>query len=82
VASFKELTEKHGRKMAPFAIAWILNNQAITSIICGANSIGQLEENLGAVELKLTEEEITFCNKVWNELRPPMFFYGAQQLHR
>ncbi len=82
VAQFKEITRKHGRSMPQFALAWILNNKAITSVLCGANSIKQLEENTGAIELTLTEEELKACDEVWHQLRPPRFFYGAQQLYR
>jgi len=74
VAQFKEITRKHGRSMPQFALAWILNNKA--------NSIKQLEENTGAIELTLTEEELKACDEVWHQLRPPRFFYGAQQLYR
>jgi L-glyceraldehyde 3-phosphate reductase len=82
VVQFKEITRKHGRSMAQFALTWILNNKAITSVLCGATSIKQLEENIGAVELTLTEEELNACDEVWHQLRPPRFFYGAQQLYR
>ncbi len=82
LARFKKVAEKHGRSMPRFSLAWILNNPAITSIICGANSVKQLEENVGAVELSLTEEELNACDEVWQELRPPRFYYGAQQLYR
>ncbi len=82
VVRFKKVAEKHGRSMPQFSLAWILNNPAITSIICGANSVKQLEENVGAVELSLTEEELNACDEVWQELRPPRFYYGAQQLYR
>lgn len=82
VASLKKVAEKHVRSMAQFSLAWILNNPAITSIICGTNSIKQLEENVGAIEVTLTEEELNICNEVWQKLRPPRFYYGAQQLYR
>ena len=76
VARFKETAEKHGRSMPRFSLAWVLNNRAITSIICGANSIKQLEENIGAVEITLTEEELNVCDEVWHQLRPPRFSYS------
>ncbi len=76
VTRFKETAEKHGRSMPRFSLAWVLNNRAITSIICGANSIKQLEENVGAVEITLTEEELNVCNEVWHQLRPPRFSYA------
>ncbi len=82
VARFKEAAEKQGHSMAQFSLAWILNNRIITSVLCGANSIKQFEENVGAVEVTLTEEELKVCDEVWHQLRPPRFYYGAQQLSR
>ncbi len=68
--------------MAQFSLAWILNNRVITSVLCDANSTQQLDENIGAVEVSITKEELNLCDEVWHELRPPRFFYGAQQLYR
>jgi len=82
VKRFKEITQQHGRSMAQFALAWILNNKTITSVVCGSTSIKQMEENAGATEVKLSDDELAACDKVWNQLRPPRFFYGAQQLIR
>ena len=82
VARIKELTQQHNRRMAQFALAWILNNKSITSVTCGSNSIKQLEENIGAVDITLTDDELKACDEIWNELRPARFFYGAQQLYR
>jgi aryl-alcohol dehydrogenase-like predicted oxidoreductase len=41
----------------------------ITSSIIGATSIEQLKENLGAVDVKLTEDEMDVLNKMseWKE---------------
>lgn len=82
VTRFKEITQRYGRSMPQFALAWILSNATITSVICGANSIRQLEENIGATEVKLTDEELTACDEVWHQLRPPRFSYASQQLIR
>ena len=76
VARLKQIADSHGQSLAQFSIAWILNNPVISSAIVGASSTRQLEENLGATELKLTGEEINACNEVWLELRPPRYFYG------
>jgi len=62
--------------LTQFALAWILSNETITSAICGATSLKQLEENLGATEVKLSEEELAACDGVWQQLRPLRFFYG------
>jgi aryl-alcohol dehydrogenase-like predicted oxidoreductase len=76
VEHLKKIADAHGRNMAQFSIAWILNNPGITSVLLGVSAAKQLEENLGAVDIKLTVEEIQACDVVWNELRPPRVFYG------
>jgi len=82
VAQFKESAQKHSHSLSQFALAWILNNKNITSVVSGVTSIKQLEENLKAVDVSLSEEEIAVCDQVWHELSPPRFFYGSQQLYR
>jgi len=62
--------------MAQFSLAWVFGNPAVTSAIVGASSTKQLEENLGALDVKLSAEENKACDDVWLELRPPRFFYG------
>jgi aryl-alcohol dehydrogenase-like predicted oxidoreductase len=71
-----EIAKSHDRSMAQFALAWVLNNPTVSAAICSATKIKQIEENLGAAEVKLTEEEIKACDEVWLEIRPPRFFYG------
>jgi diketogulonate reductase-like aldo/keto reductase len=39
------------------ALAWVLRNPAVSSAIIGATSTAQLEQNLKAVELKLSDAE-------------------------
>jgi aryl-alcohol dehydrogenase-like predicted oxidoreductase len=65
-----------GKSLSQFALAWVLNTPGITSIVNGATSMPQLEENLGAVDIKLSKEEMEACNEVWKMLRPPRLFYG------
>jgi aryl-alcohol dehydrogenase-like predicted oxidoreductase len=76
ISDIGNIAGQHSRSMAQFALAWILNNPTITAAICSATSTKQLDENLGAVDAKLTAEELKACDDVWLELRPPRFFYG------
>jgi aryl-alcohol dehydrogenase-like predicted oxidoreductase len=76
VAHLKKIADAHGRNIAQFAITWVLSNPVVTSAIVGASSAKQLEENLGALDVKLTQEETKACDDVWREFRPPRFFYG------
>ncbi len=77
VARLKQIAEGHRCSLAQFALAWILSNSTITSAICGTTSVKQLEENLGASEVKLSQEELAACDEVWQKLSPrPKLFYG------
>ena len=76
VSAIGDVARKKGVSMAQFALAWIMNNKTITAPICSATSIKQLEENLGATEVELTEEDAKACDEVWQKIRPPRFFYG------
>ena len=50
--------------IAQIALAWILADPVITSPIIGATSVEQLNENLGALNVKLTEEERSRLDKM------------------
>lgn len=54
----KEIAQNHGTSPAAVAIAWILTKSFISSVIVGANKMQHLEDNLGAVELKLSASEV------------------------
>jgi len=76
VARLGQIARERGWSLPQFSLAWVLNNETITSTICGATSLKQLEENLGATEVKLSAEEFAACDEVWRQLRPLRFFYG------
>ena len=76
VTAIRNIANKRSVSMAQFALGWILNNKTVTAAICSATSIKQIEENLGAPEVQLTEEEIKGCDEIWQKIRPPRFFYG------
>jgi len=43
---------------AQIALLWVINKENITAPIIGANSIEQLEENIGALDIKLSEDNL------------------------
>ena len=51
------LAKRRKVSIAQIALAWIVADPVITSPIIGATSVEQLNENLGALKVKLTEEE-------------------------
>lgn len=76
VEKLKKIAGDHGKSLPQFALAWVLSNKTITSIVCAATSIEQLEQNMVAADLTLSKEELDACDEVWHQLRPPRLFYG------
>jgi aryl-alcohol dehydrogenase-like predicted oxidoreductase len=58
VERLREVGERYGRPPGQVAIAWALQNPAVTGAIVGARSAKQVEGTVGAAKLRLTNEDI------------------------
>jgi aryl-alcohol dehydrogenase-like predicted oxidoreductase len=54
----REVASRHGATVAQIALAWVLANSAVTSVIIGARNLSQLDDNLKAGELTLSQEDL------------------------
>ncbi|MFN2578010.1 MAG: aldo/keto reductase [Pyrinomonadaceae bacterium] len=54
----EKIAKQKGVSIAQVALAWLLAQSGVTSIIIGANKMSQLEDNLGAADLELSKEEV------------------------
>lgn len=66
VRKLEKIAGDLGAKMSHLALAWILKNPSVSSVILGISSIEQLEENLKTLEVKqkLTEEVMNEIEKI------------------
>jgi aryl-alcohol dehydrogenase-like predicted oxidoreductase len=55
--------EKGDKSISQIALAWLLSDPSITSPIIGPRTLEQLEDNLGAVGLRLTGDEKQFLDE-------------------
>jgi L-glyceraldehyde 3-phosphate reductase len=46
---YNEVAQSRGESLAEMALAWILHQRAVTSVLIGASSTAQLEKNLRCV---------------------------------
>ncbi|PIL33284.1 transporter [Ganoderma sinense ZZ0214-1] len=58
VSRVEELAKKKGVSMAQVAVAWVLAKPHVTAPIVGTTSLSNLEDILGGLNVKLSEEEI------------------------
>lgn len=83
IDAMRPIAEAHGSTVAKVALAWLLAKPVVTSVIIGAKNMKQLEDNIGAVDLQLTDEELKKLDSV-SELPPeyPGWMIPFQNLDR
>jgi hypothetical protein len=78
------IAKAHGCSPARLSIAWLLARPVATSVIIGAKRLDQLQDNLAAAELILTQDELRQLDEV--SVLPPEYpgwvlpFQGADRL--
>ncbi|CAG0948078.1 NDP-hexose C3-ketoreductase / dTDP-4-oxo-2-deoxy-alpha-D-pentos-2-ene 2,3-reductase [Anaerolineae bacterium] len=60
-----ELAQKRGVSNARIALAWILQQPGVTAPIIGATKMNQLEEAIRALEIKLSDDECTYLQELY-----------------
>jgi len=74
----QEMAKEKGSSVAQLALAWLLHQPAVTTVIIGANKMEQLEDNFKATGVKFTAEELERIDAV-SKLEPE---YPAWMLAR
>ena len=57
----KEIAKKHNATVAQVAIAWLLKQPTVTSVVLGSRTKQQLADNLASVNVNLTDEEVNLA---------------------
>jgi aryl-alcohol dehydrogenase-like predicted oxidoreductase len=60
----REIADARGVSVARIALAWILHQRFVMSVIIGATSPEQLDDNLAATDVTLTPDELARLDKV------------------
>lgn len=58
------VAKRRSGSVAQVALAWLLYQPAVTSVIIGAKKASQLKDNLGSVDLKLEDEDLKQLDEV------------------
>jgi L-glyceraldehyde 3-phosphate reductase len=65
VRSLNEIAQERGQSLAQMALAWVLREQKITSALIGASKVGQIEENVAALNrLDFSEAELILIEEI------------------
>ncbi|NOY96918.1 MAG: aldo/keto reductase [Chlorobi bacterium] len=60
VKKLNEIARERGQSLAQMALAWLLKDKRITSVLIGASSVEQIEDNVAATRnLNFSEQELS-----------------------
>ena len=75
IDAVQKIAEDRGVSMAEVALSWVTDRPSVTSTILGARTTAQLETNLKAADLHLTDEETAALDEA-SDLRATDYPYG------
>jgi aryl-alcohol dehydrogenase-like predicted oxidoreductase len=83
IDAMRPIAKAHGVSIAQIALAWLLHQRRVTSVIVGAKRPDQLADNIGATQVKLTPEDLEQIGKV-SQLPPeyPGWMFERQGEYR
>ena len=64
IDALKAMSERQGASVAQLALAWLLHQPQVSSVLIGTKRMEQLNDNLGAVDVQLSAEDIQTLNDV------------------
>jgi aryl-alcohol dehydrogenase-like predicted oxidoreductase len=63
VDAIRPIAERHGVSVARVALAWLLQQKSVMSVIVGAKTTEQLADNIAAAELQLSQDDLAALEK-------------------
>ncbi len=65
IVKLNEIALKRGQSLAQMALAWVLKDKRITSVLIGASSVKQIDNNVETLKnIKFSDEELKLIEKV------------------
>lgn len=58
VDAMRVMADQRGVSVAQIALAWLLHQKAVTSVLVGAKRLDQLDDNIAATDVELSEDEL------------------------
>lgn len=83
IDKMREIAENHQASVAQIALSWVLHQPGITTVIIGARTDEQLQQNLASSEISLSSDELEDLQGL-SQLSPeyPGWMVGFQSMDR
>ena len=75
VKNLNEIALKRGQTLAQMALVWLLKDPRVTSVLIGASSVAQLEDNVAALNnMKFSPNELVLIEQILSGKKPKIEF--------
>jgi L-glyceraldehyde 3-phosphate reductase len=65
IIKLNDIAKKRGQTLAQMSLSWLLRDERVTSVLIGASSVRQLNDNLGCLNnVAFSKEELSAIDKV------------------
>jgi aryl-alcohol dehydrogenase-like predicted oxidoreductase len=64
IDTMRGIAEAKGVSVAQIALAWLLHQRAVTTVIVGAKKVEQLDDNIAATKVELSADELAKLDAV------------------
>ena len=81
LSALETIAKAHGCSSAQVALSWVRDRPTVSSVILGCRTIEQLDDNLGAADLDLDEQETAALDKA-SDPGPAQYPYGPLALQQ
>jgi aryl-alcohol dehydrogenase-like predicted oxidoreductase len=78
VDRLRAIGKEHNATPAQVALAWVLSKPFVSSVLLGANKLSQLEDNLGAADLQIRNEDLAALDQMTNPVPVYPNFFSAR----
>jgi aryl-alcohol dehydrogenase-like predicted oxidoreductase len=79
VDAVRQVAERTGASMAQVALSWLRDRPGVSSVILGARTVEQLQDNLGAADLHLDPADTQALDAA-SDPQPADYPYGGPGL--
>lgn len=69
IRKIQQICDDIGEPMPKVALAWLLQQKAVTSVLAGVRNVQHVESNAAAATLKLSESTVRALNEATNEVK-------------
>jgi len=76
--ALEAMAAEKGCTISQLALAWVAKQPGISSAICGPRTVEQMEDNLGAVDVEFSEDDLKRIDEVAPPKRATVYYYYGE----